>query len=216
MSLSAFPRVRLALRSQSQSEPHQSPVADGVPPSAFLDLPSIVQGAALRLSNYESPSFPAFAAHASLYILNAGVPVRIAKMCLAEPATTLLAVLSGRNHARLTPERNALAEYRARLTFFLRFWSADVIAETQTLLTLLRGDRVEGCPPLLNVLAFAVWTDDPALRVLRKYQDFREFFFAGATEKIVSGHDFLPVEKALLKRILAVRPDSVNCSFSKT
>ena len=91
-----------------------------------------------------------------------------------------------------------------------------MIAETQTLLTLLRGDRVEGCPPLLNVLAFAVWTDDPALRVLRKYQDFREFFFAGATEKIVSGHDFLPVEKALLKRILAVRPDSVNCSFSET
>ena len=137
-------------------------------------------------------------------------------MCLAEPATTLLAVLSGRNHARLIPERNALAEYRARLTFFLpwRFWSADVI-ETQILLTLLRGDRVEGCPPLLNVLAFAVRTDDPALLVLRKCQDFREFFFAGATEKIVSGHDFLPVEKALLKRMLVVRPDSVNYSFSE-
>jgi len=138
-------------------------------------------------------------------------------MCLAEPATTLLAVLGGRNHARLIPERNALAEYRARLTLFLprRFSSADVIAETQTLLTLLRGDRVEGGPPLLNVPAFAVGTDDPALLVLRKCQDFREFFFAGATEKIVSGHDFLPVEKALLKRIVAVRPDSVNCSFSE-
>ena len=96
-----------------------------------------------------------------------------------------------------------------------RHSSADVIAETQSLLTLLRGDRVEGCPPLLNVPAFAVRTDDPALVVLRKCQDFREFFFAGATEKIVSGHDFLPVEKALLKRILAVRPDSVNCSFSE-
>ena len=139
-------------------------------------------------------------------------------MCLAEPATTLLAVLGGRNHARLIPERNALAEYRARLTLFLprRFSSADVIAETQTLLTLLRGDRVEGCPPLLNVPAFAVRTDDPALLVLRKCQDFREFFFAGATEKIVSGHDFLPVEKVLLKRILAVRPDSVNCPSRKT
>ena len=115
------------------------------------------------------------------------------------------------------PERNALAEYRARLTLFpaWSFSSADVIAETQTLLTLLRGDRVEGCPPLLNVPAFAVRTDDPALLVLRECQDFREFFFAGATEKIVSGHDFLPVEKALLKRILAVRPDSVNCSFSE-
>ena len=170
----------------------------------------------MRLSNYESSSFPAFAVHASLYILNAGVPVRIAKMCLAEPATTLLAVLDGRNHARLIPGRNALAEYRAQLTLFLawRFLSADVIAETQTLLTLLRGDRVKGCPPLLNVPAFAVRTDDPALRVLRKCQDFRKFFFAGATEKIVSGHDFLPVENALLKRILAVRPDSVNCSFS--
>ena len=138
-------------------------------------------------------------------------------MCLAEPATTLLAVLGGRNHARLIPERNALAEYRARLTFFLpwRFWSADVI-EAQTLLTLLRGDRVEGCPPLLNVPAFAVWTDDPALLVLRKCQDFREFFFAGATKKLIPGHDFLPVEKELLKRILAVRPDSVNCPFSET
>jgi hypothetical protein len=133
-------------------------------------------------------------------------------MCLAEPATTLLAVLGGRNHARLIPERNALAEYR-----FLawRFSSADVIAETQTLLTLLRGHHVEGCPPLLNVLAFAVRTDDPAVLVLRKCQGFREFFFAGATEKIVLGHDFLPVEKALLKRSLAVRPDSVNCPFSK-
>src|SRR6516225_11297100 len=168
MSLSAFPRVRLALRSQSQSEPHQSPVADGVPPSAFLDLPSIVQEAALRLSNYESPSFPAFAARSALYILNAGVPVRIAKMCLAEPATTLLAVLSGRNHARLIPERNALAEYRPWLALFLAwsFSSTDVIAETQTLLTLLRGYRVEGCSPLLNVLAFAVRTDGPALLVL--------------------------------------------------
>jgi len=138
-------------------------------------------------------------------------------MCLAEPATTLLAVLDGRNHARLIPGRNALAEYRARLTLFLawRFLSADVIAETQTLLTLLRSNRVEGCPPLLNVLAFAVWTDDPALLVLRKCQDFREFFFAGATEKLVPGHDFLPVEKALLRGILAVRPDSVNCPFSE-
>jgi len=115
------------------------------------------------------------------------------------------------------PREKRPGRYRARLTFFLpwRFWSADVIAETQTLLTLLRGDRVEGCPPLLNVPAFAVWTDDPALLVLRKCQDFREFFFAGATEKIVSGHDFLPVEKALLKRIVAVRPDSVNYSFSE-
>src|SRR5215831_6511347 len=141
-------------------------------PSA--DSPPIVQGAALRLSKYESPSSPAFAAHSSLCILNAGVPVRIAKMRLAEPATTLLAVLGGRNHARLIPERNALAEYRARLTLFLawRFLSADVIAETQTLLTLLRGDRVKGCPPLLNVPAFAVRTDDPALLILRKCQDF--------------------------------------------
>ena len=77
----------------------------------------------MRFSNYESASVPAFVAHSSLYLLNAGVPVRIAEMRLAEPATTLLAVLGGRNHARFIPERNALAEYRARL----------------------RGDRVEGC-----------------------------------------------------------------------
>ena len=114
-------------------------------------------------------------------------------MCLAEPATTLLAVLGGRNHARLIPERNALAEYRARLTLFLawRFSGADVIAETQTLLTLLRGHRVEGCPPLLNVLAFAVRTDNSAFPILRKCQDFREFPLTNPTEKIVLGHDVL-------------------------
>ena len=152
----------------------------------------------MRPSSCGLSSSPAFAAHASLLLLNAGVPVRIAEMCLAEPATTLLAVLGGRNHARLIPERNALAEYRARLTFFLPwcFWSADVIAETQTLLTLLRGDRVEGCPPLLNVLAFAVWTDDPALLVLRKCQDFREFFFAGATKNSYRGMTSSPSNRS--------------------
>ena len=162
--MSALPRVRPALHSQSRSEPYQSPVAGGVLPSAFLVLLSIIQGEALRLSNYESPSSPAFAAQSSLFLLNAGVPVRIAEMCLAEPASTLLAVLSGQNHARLIPERNTLAEYRAWLALFLArcFSSTDVIAETQTLLTLLRCRHLEGRPSLLDVLVFAVRTLDPS------------------------------------------------------
>jgi hypothetical protein len=61
------------------------------------------------------------------------MPVRIAEVCLAEPAITLFAILGGDNHARLIPGRNALAEYAARLTFFFAwsFSSADVIPETQ-------------------------------------------------------------------------------------
>ena len=45
------------------------------------------------------------------------MPVRIPEVCLAEPAVTQFAILGGRNHARLIPERNAWAEYRGRLTF---------------------------------------------------------------------------------------------------
>jgi hypothetical protein len=59
--------------------------------------------------------------------------VRIAEVCLAELAIIPFAILDGDNHARLIPGRNALAEYRARLTFFFAwsFSSADVIPETQ-------------------------------------------------------------------------------------
>ena len=64
-----------------------------------------------------------------------------------------------------------------------------------SLLALLRGYRIEGCPPLLNVLAFAVRTDNPALLILRDCQDFRELFVAGPTKKIILGHDYLPAEK---------------------
>lgn len=35
-----------------------------------------------------------------------------------------------------------------------------------TLLTLLRRHRAEGCPPLFNILGFAVRTDNPALLIL--------------------------------------------------
>ena len=59
------------------------------------------------------------------------MPVRIAEVCLAEPAITPFAILGGDNPARLIPRRNALAEYPARLSFFFAwsFSSADVIPE---------------------------------------------------------------------------------------
>jgi len=44
------------------------------------------------------------------------MPVRIPEASLAEPAVTQFAIVGGRNHARLIPERNAWAEYRG-LTF---------------------------------------------------------------------------------------------------
>jgi hypothetical protein len=61
------------------------------------------------------------------------MPVRIAEVCLAEPAITPFAILGGDNHARLIPGRNALAEYAARLTFFFgwNFSNADVILGAQ-------------------------------------------------------------------------------------
>jgi mono/diheme cytochrome c family protein len=37
---------------------------------------------------------------------------------------------------------------------------------------------------------------NPALLVFRKCQDFQKLFVAGPTEKIVLGHDFLPVENS--------------------
>jgi hypothetical protein len=62
------------------------------------------------------------------------MPVRIAEVCLAEPATTAFAILGGNNHARLIPGGNPLAEYSARLTLFFA-WSfrssADVVPEVQ-------------------------------------------------------------------------------------
>src|SRR6266852_7718805 len=69
-----------------------------------------------------------------------------------------------------------------------------------TLLTLLRGHRIEGCPPLLYVLAFAVGADNLALPMLRDCQEFRELFLAGSTEIIVLGHDSLPVENSSQRR----------------
>jgi len=69
--------------------------------------------------------------HASFLFLYAGVPVRIAEVCLAEPARTPFAILDGRHHARLIPGRNALAEYPARLAFFFawRFSGADGVSK---------------------------------------------------------------------------------------
>jgi len=113
---------------------------------------------------------------------------------LAEPTIAAFAILDGQHHARLIPGRNALAKYPARLTFFFawRFSGGDVIPGTQAVLTLLRGHGVEGCPPLFNVLALAVGTDNPAFLILRKCHGFREFFIAGSTKEIVLGHDFPP------------------------
>ena len=81
------------------------------------------------------------------------MPVWIAEVCLAEPAITALAILGGDHHARPIPGRNPLAEYSARLAlFFARSFSlsSDVVPEVKPYLTLLRGHRVEGCPPLLK------------------------------------------------------------------
>jgi hypothetical protein len=71
------------------------------------------------------------ASHASLLFLCAGMPVRIAEVCLAEPAITAFAILGGDNHARLIPGRNALAEYPARLALAGSFPSAEMIPEAQ-------------------------------------------------------------------------------------
>src|SRR5215831_8694097 len=48
------------------------------------------------------------------------MPVRIPEVCLAEPAVTPFAILGGTNHTRpiTAHPRNAVAEYRAPLTFF--------------------------------------------------------------------------------------------------
>jgi hypothetical protein len=69
-----------------------------------------------------------------------------------------------------------------------------------TLLTLLGGHREEGRPPLLYVLAFALRANYLILLVLRDCQDFGELVFAGSTEKIVLGHDFLPNLKLLITK----------------
>jgi len=68
-----------------------------------------------------------------LLFLNAGMPVLIAEVCLAEPAITPFTILGGDHHARFVRGRNTLAEYPARLTFFFgwNFSCADVIPETQ-------------------------------------------------------------------------------------
>jgi hypothetical protein len=48
-----------------------------------------------------------------------------------------------------------------------------------------------------------------------KVSGFREFFLAGATEKIVPAYGFLPAEQTWLKGMLAGRPDGVNYLFAK-
>jgi len=97
-------------------------------------------------------------------------------------------IMHGSSH-----EENALAELRRAAYFFLRleFLERWCDPRDSTVLTLLRSHRVEGCPPLFNVLAFAVRTDNSAFPILRKCQDFREFPLTNPTEKIVLGHDVL-------------------------
>src|SRR5260370_182187 len=62
------------------------------------------------------------------------------------------------------------------------------------LLALLRSHCIELCPPLLHVLALAVWTGDFALLVLGNAQDFREFFLSSSTQRTVLGPEHLPIE----------------------
>ena len=150
----------------------------------------------MHSSTSESSLSTAFASHASLLFLCAGMPVRIPEVCLAEPAVASFAIPNGGNHARLIPERHALAEYPARLTFFFP-WSFlsphSRLSRRLTLLALPRSHCKEGCPPLLHVLAFAVRTDSAALLMLGECHDFRKLFFASPTQKIVLRHGSLPI-----------------------
>src|SRR5262250_2376292 len=57
------------------------------------------------------------------------MPARIPGVCWAEPAVTRFALLGGMNHARLIPERNALAEYRGRLSFLFTHGDACPVAK---------------------------------------------------------------------------------------
>src|SRR5216684_871446 len=84
-----------------------------------------------------------------------------------------------------------LAHHPRAAHFFLSLELLEPSCEVDlglTLLALLRGHCMEGCPPLLHVFAFAVRTDNLALLMLRECQDFRELFLAGPTEIIVLGH----------------------------
>src|SRR5437016_12695668 len=79
-----------------------------------------------------------------------------------------------------------------------------------TLLALLRGYCIEGRPPLLYVLTFAVRADNPALLMIRKCQGFRELFLAGPTEIIVLGHSSLPSALRLLDNVAIHRAEDAQ------
>src|SRR6266849_776740 len=97
-----------------------------------------------------------------------------------------------------SPDRRSVSgrtsDYTVRNTWWRQSCTAD--PRGSNLLTLLRGYCIEGSPPLLYVLAFAVGADNPALLILRDCQDFQEFFVAGPTQESVLGHDSLPVENS--------------------
>jgi len=78
--------------------------ASAAPPRRLIVFPGE------NSSNACSRVLCCFRSHASLLFLCAGMPVRIAEVCLAEPAITPFAIFGGDNHARLIPGRNVLAE----------------------------------------------------------------------------------------------------------
>src|SRR5712692_5537829 len=73
--------------------------------------------------------------------------------------------------------------------FFPRSFSSPhaKLFQRLTLLALLRGHCVEGCPPLLHVLAFAVRADNLALLMLRECQDFENSFLQAWQRKLYWG-----------------------------
>src|SRR6266446_4713021 len=158
-----------------------------------------------------SASSAAFALHASLLFRCAGMPVRIAEVCLAEPAITPFAILGGDNHARLVPGRNALAEYPARLIFFFAcsFSSADAIPESQLTNSSSRSLRKRLPTAALHLCFCSVGrrfrpSHAPKLSGLSRTLSCRP------DRKNCSGAWLPPHCEPLFTRILGVRPVDVN------
>lgn len=85
-------------------------------------------------SSQDEPNIWLRLARVVAFFLWTRMAIRIAEVCLAEPAIAELATLGSDNQPRLIPGRNPLAEYPARLIllFGSRFSSsADVIPKVQ-------------------------------------------------------------------------------------
>src|SRR5713226_7167883 len=73
-------------------------------------------------------------------------------------------------------------------------------------LALLRGDRVDGCPSLLQLLAAAFRAFELPLLVLGDSQNQGKLFLAGQARELVLGHAYLSTRGALRSEILVPRP----------